>query len=161
MKVFILPSPEAIGAAIADRIETLFVSRPQSNLGVATGSSPLPVYRELIDRVSNGKLSFSQSHFFMLDEYVGIAADHPERFSSLAVLPMSNRMESTEPGDVLVIMNRKGYWALLMLDDVEFLPGPNGLEPIALMRYVIATDRSDALTLADLPHPLAAGSPEE
>lgn len=89
------------------------------------------------------------------------AADHPERFSSLAVLPMSNRMESTEPGDVLVIMNREGYWALLMLDDVEFLPGPNGLEPIALMRYVIATDRSDALSLADLPHPLAAGSPEE
>ena len=83
MKVFILPSPEAIGAAIADQIETLFVSQPKSNLGVATGSSPLPIYHELIERVAAGKLSFSQSHFFMLDEYVGIAADHPERYRNV------------------------------------------------------------------------------
>jgi hypothetical protein len=85
---------------------------------------------------------------------VAAAAEHPEKFANLAALPMSNRTEKTAPGDVLVMMNRGGYWALLMLDDVTFRPGPNGFEPVAVVRYVIATDRTDSLTLDNLP-PLA------
>lgn len=79
------------------------------------------------------------------------AAEHPEAFVDLAALPMSNRVEQTVPGDVLVMMNTGGYWALLMLDDVIFRLGPNGYEPVAAMRYVIATDRTASLTLDDLP----------
>lgn len=82
---------------------------------------------------------------------VGAAAEHPERFTDLAVLPMSNRIEHTTPGDALVMLNRSGYWALLMLDDVVFRPGPNGYEPVAVVRYVIATDRTASLTIDDLP----------
>lgn len=82
---------------------------------------------------------------------VAAAVEHPESFADLAALPMSNRVEQTMPGDVLVMMNRKGYWALLLLDDVVFRPGPNGHEPIAVVRYVIATDRTASLTLDDLP----------
>lgn len=82
---------------------------------------------------------------------VAAAAEHPETFVDLATLPMSNRVERTVPGDVLVMMNQRGYWALLMLDDVSFRPGPNGYEPVAAVRYVIATDRSASLTLDDLP----------
>ncbi|WP_406019569.1 hypothetical protein [Kocuria rhizophila] len=85
----------------------------------------------------------------------------PERFTDLADLPMSNRVGSTEPGDALVMVNREGYWSLLMLDYVDFPYGPNGREPVALMRYVIATDRSDTLTLKDLPHPPVGGSPDD
>ncbi|MGX1770152.1 toll/interleukin-1 receptor domain-containing protein [Dietzia sp. NPDC055343] len=79
------------------------------------------------------------------------AVQHPERFADLASLPMSNRVETTKPGDVLVMMNQMGYWALLMLDDVIFRHGPNGYEPVALVRFVIATDRTASLTLEDLP----------
>jgi len=79
------------------------------------------------------------------------AADNAERFADLAKLPMSNRVESTEPGDALVMLNRNGYWSLLMLDDVFFRSGHNGYEAIALVRYAIATDRSASLTLDSLP----------
>lgn len=79
------------------------------------------------------------------------AAEHPATFASLAELPLSNRVEQTAPGDALVMMNRNGYWALLMLDDVVFRAGLNGYEPVAVMRYVIATDRTAFLTLDDLP----------
>lgn len=82
---------------------------------------------------------------------VAAAARHPEAFADLATLPMSNRVEQTGPGDVLVMMNQRGYWALLMLDDVTFRTGPNGPEPVAVVRYVIATDRTASLTLDDLP----------
>ena len=84
---------------------------------------------------------------------VAAAAEHPEAFADLAAVPMSNRAEQTTPGDVLVMLNRKGYWAMLMLDDVVFRPGPNGHEPIAVLRYVIAMDRTASLTLDDLPSP--------
>lgn len=64
---------------------------------------------------------------------------------------MSNRVERTKMGDVLVLLNRAGYWGLLLLDDVIFRPGPNGYEPVAALRYVIATDRTASLTIEDLP----------
>lgn len=82
---------------------------------------------------------------------IASAAEHLDRFADLTELPMSNRTEETAPGDVLVMMNQSGYWALLMLDDVTFRPGPNGFEEVAVMRYVIATDRTTQLTPDDLP----------
>lgn len=85
---------------------------------------------------------------------VSAAADHPERFDDLAALPISNRVEVTAPGDVLVMLNKNGYWAILILDDVIFRPGPNSYEAIGRMRFAIATDRTSNLTLESLP-PLA------
>ncbi|GGC83387.1 hypothetical protein GCM10011512_07690 [Tersicoccus solisilvae] len=95
-----------------------------------------------------------------LNDYIGniglvkSAVQRPERLTDLAALPMSNRVEMTEPGDVVVMMNRGGYWALLMLDDVIFRKGMNGYEPIAIARFVIATDRTASLALDDLPDSL-------
>lgn len=84
---------------------------------------------------------------------VAAAADHPERLRHLPSLPMSNRVERAGRGDVAVMLNHHGYWALLVLDDVEFSQGPNGFEPIACLRYAIATDRTADLDLEDLPEP--------
>jgi len=78
-------------------------------------------------------------------------ADQTKAFVDLAALPMSNRVEITTPGDVLVMVNREGYWALLMHDDVVFRPGFNGFEAVAELRYVIAADRTAILTPDDLP----------
>lgn len=79
------------------------------------------------------------------------AAVHPERFADLAALPLSNRTEHTAPGDAVIMLNKRGYWALLILDDVQFRPGPNGYEALAVVRYAVATDRTATLTLDDLP----------
>ena len=82
---------------------------------------------------------------------VTAGAEQPEVFGDLAALPMSNRVETTTPGDVLVMVNRNGYWALLILDDVVFRPGFNGYEAVAQLRYVIAADRTADLTPSNLP----------
>lgn len=79
------------------------------------------------------------------------ASERAEVFEDFGVLPMSNRTESTKPGDVLVMLNHHGYWGLIIHDDLVFRKGFNGYEPIALMRYVIGTDRTAELTLDDLP----------
>lgn len=80
MKVVIKSSAEEIGNDIADSIQQLIGQKPTANLGVATGSSPLSVYRELARRHSEESLSFARAQAFMLDEYVGLSANHPERY---------------------------------------------------------------------------------
>ena len=49
-------------------------------LGLPTGSSPLGTYAELIELVKQGQLSFQNVVTFNMDEYVGIAEDHPESY---------------------------------------------------------------------------------
>ncbi|MDP8257394.1 MAG: glucosamine-6-phosphate deaminase [Candidatus Alcyoniella australis] len=46
----------------------------------ATGSTPLPVYRELIRRYQAKQISFAKVHAFMLDEYIGLGPDDPNSF---------------------------------------------------------------------------------
>ena len=67
----------------SDAIETLLRRRPKSTIGLATGSSPLGVYKELIRRHREQGLSFAGARGFMLDEYVGLPEDHPQRYRNV------------------------------------------------------------------------------
>jgi glucosamine-6-phosphate deaminase len=51
--------------------------KPDSVLGLATGSTPIPVYAALVKMHEHGELDFSRIVTFNLDEYVGLAPDHP------------------------------------------------------------------------------------
>ncbi len=51
-------------------------------LGLPTGSTPLGTYKELINLNKAGKVSFEHVITFNMDEYVGIAKDHPESYHS-------------------------------------------------------------------------------
>jgi glucosamine-6-phosphate deaminase len=74
---------ENVGSIAADAVTELFRSTPAAVLGLATGSSPLAVYDELSRRVTAGALSFAHARAFMLDEYVGLPVDHPERYRNV------------------------------------------------------------------------------
>ncbi len=82
MEVVITATPEQAAAVAADAIERLLASSRHPVLGLATGSSPLPTYRELIARHTRGQLSFAAARAFLLDEYVGLPTDHPESYRS-------------------------------------------------------------------------------
>ena len=51
-------------------------------LGLPTGSSPLGMYKELIDLYKKGKVSFKHVVTFNMDEYVGLPQEHPESYYS-------------------------------------------------------------------------------
>ena len=51
-------------------------------LGCPTGSSPLGMYRNLIELYKEGKVSFRNVVTFNMDEYVGLSEDHPESYHS-------------------------------------------------------------------------------
>ena len=66
---------------IADRINTYQKTTDKPFvLGLPTGSSPLLIYRELIQQVKKKKLSFANVHTFNMDEYIGLPADHPQSY---------------------------------------------------------------------------------
>jgi glucosamine-6-phosphate deaminase len=83
MEVVILAGPPEIGALAADAISALVHRKPGAVLGLATGSSPLAIYDELVTRCAAGEISFSQVRGFTLDEYVGLPAEHPERYGNV------------------------------------------------------------------------------
>ena len=82
MEIVITESPKEAGIVVADAIQRVLTTAAQPVLGLATGSSPLPVYRDLIDRHAEGLISFAEAKAFLLDEYVGLAPGHPEAYRS-------------------------------------------------------------------------------
>jgi len=79
----VITTPDQAAGLVADAITELVVRRPDAVLGVATGSSPLAVYDELGRRVADGRLTLARARAFMLDEYVGLPAEHPERYRTV------------------------------------------------------------------------------
>ena len=80
-EIVIVPSSAAAGVLVADEIVKLISARPDAVLGLATGSTPLPVYEALRPRVAG--VDLSQVRGFALDEYVGIDPNHPESYRSV------------------------------------------------------------------------------
>ena len=64
----------------ADRFQELLCTKPACVLGLATGSTPIPLYRELIAREEAGRIDFSRVRSVNLDEYKGLAPDHPQSY---------------------------------------------------------------------------------
>ncbi|GAA2240415.1 glucosamine-6-phosphate deaminase [Herbiconiux moechotypicola] len=81
-EVIVVANREVAGALVAEAVERLAGERADAVLGLATGSTPLPVYRALAERVAAG-LDLSKLRGFALDEYVGIAAGHPQSYHSV------------------------------------------------------------------------------
>ena len=99
MEVVISESATEAGRLAADAISELYSSRPDAVLGLATGSSPLAVYEELGRRVADGSLSLARARAFMLDEYVGLPVDHPERYRNVIERDFVARVD-IDPADV-------------------------------------------------------------
>lgn len=82
MRVVILPDAKAVSSRAADDFCRLLRAMPDAVLGLATGSTPLGTYNELIRRNRAGEISFSQVTTFNLDEYVGLPRNHLQSYHS-------------------------------------------------------------------------------
>ena len=81
MEVVIAGSVAEAGALAADAIEALVRAKPDAVLGTATGSSPLPIYTELVRRHRAGAgPSYDGVRTFNLDEYVGLPDGHEQTY---------------------------------------------------------------------------------
>jgi len=76
MRICCFENAAQVGQAAALLISSHLINKPESVLGLATGSSPIPTYKELIRLNQAGVVDFSKCTTYNLDEYVGIPVDH-------------------------------------------------------------------------------------
>ncbi|HCT16145.1 MAG TPA: glucosamine-6-phosphate deaminase [Ruminococcaceae bacterium] len=69
MDIKIYSNAEEIGCAAAQLYKELIDSNPSTVLGLATGATPVPTYKKLIELYKNGEISFKDVTTFNLDEY--------------------------------------------------------------------------------------------
>jgi glucosamine-6-phosphate deaminase len=100
-EIVILDSREAAGELVAGAITDLLAERPDAVLGLATGSTPLPVYSALATRVREQGLDLSAARGFALDEYVGLPDGHPESYRAVITREVVEPLGLT-PGNVHV-----------------------------------------------------------
>jgi len=80
MEVIISKTYEELSRAAAQRVADVVNVKPNAVLGLATGSSPVGLYKELIRMHKEEGLDFSHVTTFNLDEYVGLAPDHDQSY---------------------------------------------------------------------------------
>ena len=92
MEIVIVEVAAAGAALVAGAIADVIHTRHAPVLGLATGSTPSGVYDELVRRHQDG-LSFAACRGFALDEYVGLAPDHPESYRAVLQRELGSRVD--------------------------------------------------------------------
>jgi glucosamine-6-phosphate deaminase len=80
MKVIRTSNYEAMSRQAANIISAQIILKPESILGLATGSTPIGIYKQLIEWYKKGDLDFSQVKTVNLDEYCGLSGDHDQSY---------------------------------------------------------------------------------
>ena len=98
MKVIVASSPDELAISAADLVQRFLGSAPSPALGLATGASVQPLHRELVRRHRDEGLSFAAARAFLLDEYVGLAPDHPQLYRNVVRSELADTSTWTRPG---------------------------------------------------------------
>ena len=80
MEVVIKRDYDQMSKAAAQLVVDVLNTKPNAVLGMATGSTPLGLYQELVRLYKAGHVDFSHVTTFNLDEYVGLPANHPQSY---------------------------------------------------------------------------------
>ena len=80
MRVIIVKDKEEMGKQAAALIAADMKKIPHFVLGLATGSTPVPLYQELIRMNQAGEIDFATTISFNLDEYVGLPPTHDQSY---------------------------------------------------------------------------------
>jgi glucosamine-6-phosphate deaminase len=94
MEIVTLASADELAGLAADAIEALVRRKPGAVLGLATGSTPLPTYRELIRRHRDASgPSYARVQTFNLDEYVGLPPGHAQTYRETIQRELTDGLE--------------------------------------------------------------------
>lgn len=81
MNIIIVPTIHDVAIKTYELFKSQLILKPNSVLGLATGSSPLLLYQQLIEGVKNKQCSFKEVITFNLDEYIGVDVSQPQSYA--------------------------------------------------------------------------------
>lgn len=96
MNILVYKNSEQIAKAAAAIFAAQTLEKPDSVLGLATGSTPINTYLQLIDLYKAGVLDFSKVKTFNLDEYVGLDKSHNQSYYSFMYENLFNHINISE-----------------------------------------------------------------
>jgi len=79
-RVRIFDTPAALAHALASHVARALTAQPALVLGLATGRTPIPLYRELARHHAAGRADFSRATTFNLDEFLGVSPTDPRSY---------------------------------------------------------------------------------
>lgn len=109
MKFIVVKDYESLSKVASDIILDLVKNNPNATLGLATGSSPIGLYQNLIKAYENGEVSFKNVKSYNLDEYCELPKSHPESYYSfmhrnlfdhIDILEENTHLPSSEGSDL-------------------------------------------------------------
>lgn len=80
MKIYAAKDYEDLSRKAANMIFAQVLMKPDAVLGLATGSTPVGTYKQLVARYQKGDISFSRVHSINLDEYKGLSGEHDQSY---------------------------------------------------------------------------------
>ena len=80
MKIYSAQDYQSMSRKAANILSAHVILKPGSVLGLATGSTPIGMYKQLIEWYNKGDIDFSQVHTVNLDEYLGLAPTHDQSY---------------------------------------------------------------------------------
>ena len=80
MKIIVVENYEEMSERGAEIMAQVIKSNPRATLGLATGSTPIGLYKRLIEKNKNGEISFKEVKTVNLDEYVGINGENNQSY---------------------------------------------------------------------------------
>ena len=80
MRVRVFRSAESVARALALDVARAVTAKPAIVLGLPTGRTPIPLYRELVRLHRRGRADFSRASTFNLDEFAGLGAGDPRSY---------------------------------------------------------------------------------
>lgn len=80
MRIYQAADYQSMSRRTANIISAHVILKPNCVLGLATGSTPIGAYRQLIEWYKKGDLSFAETHTVNLDEYCGLSPHHEQSY---------------------------------------------------------------------------------
>lgn len=80
MRIIIAENYQEMSNKAAAMVASQIILKPNSILGLATGDTPLGMYKELIKLYNNKQIDFSEAKTFNLDEYYGIGKENNQSY---------------------------------------------------------------------------------
>lgn len=80
MQIYCYEDYQQLSRHAANFLAAQITLKPESVLGLATGSTPIGMYQDLIKGYQNGNVNFEHTRSVNLDEYAGLTPDHPQSY---------------------------------------------------------------------------------
>lgn len=93
MKINVFETKEELYRSVSDFYIKAINEKPSMTLGLATGTTPIPLYKNLIEAYQNNLVSLKHLTTFNLDEYIGLPKTHKESYDSFMKHQLFNHVD--------------------------------------------------------------------